>query len=417
MHTQLTTLLLAALLASAAHAGPLDPPPGPVAPSGPTLLDIHDNDLLADVVDDIDQRAQEHTLFETRIDVLSLPGDADNAHVIDTMGSYYLSDDVVVDDPLMSGILITAQHVTLDLNGKRVLHTNPALSGPVFSFGVHTPASASALLNIVVRNGTVSNFTNGQVRLYAELGRIENVTATGGEQSALSIFSGESSMFIGCRVDDAADGNYAFITSTSTYGAVVADCHARLTGIGFDVGDGAAIRDSTALAMQGAYGFFVESASVLRRCAARDGAGSGFYALFDEATIFTDCAAVNNAAAGFQLERSLATSCLAKGSGSDGYFMRFRNYLYNCTAIDSDDSGFEMVFEGNRVENCHAETVSGIPANEGFLAASGASGCMVVRNTAVNAFGHFVNASPGTTLFAPHWFDITLAGPWDNLAQ
>jgi len=417
MNLHLSTLIAASLFAGAALAGPLDPPPGPVGPSGPRLLDVYDNDSLADTVDDIDQVANEHLLFETRTDVLSLAGDDDSAHVIDVMGSYYLSDDVVVNDPGKGGIKIMANNVTLDLNGYRVIHTNPPAPGPDPYYGVFTWPAGELRTNVVVRNGTVSDFTSGQVRMWAQVSRVENIVATGGQTNVISIPSGDSNLIIGCRIDRAIDTGYAFVGGTNAYGYVAAECSARTAELGFYFRNGAAVRDCVASGLTLGTGFVIESGSVVRRCAARGNNGHGFFSNLDQTILIADCVASANAFSGFLLERTLAVNCLADSSGTDGFRLRFRNYLYNCTAIDSDDSGFEITFEGNRVEGCHAESVGAIPANEGFLATSDADGCMVVRNTAVNAFGHFVNAAPGTTLFAPHWFDITLAGPWDNVAQ
>ena len=84
----------AAALVRAARAD-LNPPPGPVQPTGRSLRDI-----------------------EPRVPLSSVPGNPDYNHVITQGGSYYLTGDVIV-PPNRSGILVNAPAgtVSLDLNG------------------------------------------------------------------------------------------------------------------------------------------------------------------------------------------------------------------------------------------------------------------------------------------------------------
>lgn len=90
------SLIGAAALVRAAKAGQLDPPMGPVAPTGKSLADIEPR---------------------TPINLNTVPGDALAAHVITQPGSYYLTGDVEA-PPSKNAILVVAPgNVAIDLRG------------------------------------------------------------------------------------------------------------------------------------------------------------------------------------------------------------------------------------------------------------------------------------------------------------
>jgi hypothetical protein len=115
------------------------------------------------------------------------PGDAPGFPVtISLPGSYRLSGDLTVPDVDISGIVITANNVTLDLNGFAIkgptVCTSAALDGPVTSCspGNNAGAGVEAVLSgpatgITVSNGTVRGFYYG-IYLGAG-GRVEKVLA------------------------------------------------------------------------------------------------------------------------------------------------------------------------------------------------------------------------------------------------
>ena len=102
-------------------------PPGPPAPTMKTL-------------DQVEPR--------TPIATNTTPGDGFNTFIISQPGSYYLTTNVVSGG---NGIFITANDVTLDLNGFTV-------QGEAASVGIYIE---SALTSDTVRNGTVSGFSYG----------------------------------------------------------------------------------------------------------------------------------------------------------------------------------------------------------------------------------------------------------------
>jgi hypothetical protein len=129
----LTGIVLVTMLATRAYGGPLDPPAAP-APTMKTLQQI-----------------------EPRTPISSLPA------TISTAGSYYLTDNLTG----ALGITITASNVTLDLSGFR-------LEGTGSNDGIVT---AVGMKNIIVRNGTVRNWSTG-VRLLDSSGNlVEGIVA------------------------------------------------------------------------------------------------------------------------------------------------------------------------------------------------------------------------------------------------
>jgi hypothetical protein len=84
------------------------------------------------------------------VDAQHTPGDATSAFVINQPGSYYLTTNIVGLDN-KHGISITTSNVNLDLNGFCLIGTSAARSGITVE---------SSGLGIVVRNGTVTSWSN-----------------------------------------------------------------------------------------------------------------------------------------------------------------------------------------------------------------------------------------------------------------
>lgn len=123
------SLLGAAALARRARAGDLNPPPGPVAPTGRTLKEI-----------------------EPRTPIQSLPGTPDYMFVISQPGSYFLAGDIAV-PPNMRAILVNvpAGDVSIDMEGF-------AIRGNSGGLGALT-ASTPGPDYIEISDGWVANFT------------------------------------------------------------------------------------------------------------------------------------------------------------------------------------------------------------------------------------------------------------------
>jgi parallel beta-helix repeat protein len=92
---------------------------------------------------------------EPRTDVLKLSGDASDLFLITNSGSYYLTTNIVGVSG-KNGIFITANNVTLDLNGFALLGVPGSVEG------IQVSGSLSCT-NVTVRNGNVSGWGSGGV--------------------------------------------------------------------------------------------------------------------------------------------------------------------------------------------------------------------------------------------------------------
>jgi hypothetical protein len=101
-------------------------PPGPPTPTMKTL-------------DQIEAR--------TSVDQVHTPGDASHAFVVSAAGSYYLTSDLLMAGS--DGILISANNVTLDLNGFAV----------ILSIGSNKKAITVTGNGVAVRNGTIRDWS------------------------------------------------------------------------------------------------------------------------------------------------------------------------------------------------------------------------------------------------------------------
>lgn len=135
MLTKTTAISFAILLGAhgGATAGPLDPPPGPIAPTMKTLTEIRPS---------------------TAISAENTPGDATSKYVITSPGSYYLTKNeaVLFLQGQQVGIRVEANNVSIDLNGFRLVGTAGTSAGIEVITGVHA---------VRVHNGTITSFEKG----------------------------------------------------------------------------------------------------------------------------------------------------------------------------------------------------------------------------------------------------------------
>src|ERR1051326_7927174 len=118
-------IAISGLAVSAALAGPLNPPGGPVSSSYKTLSEVEPR---------------------IAINATNTPGDSTCTYLITQPGSYYLTGNVT-GASARSGIKIAASDVTLDLNG----FTLTGVSGSYVAIGV-----VGAPANVTVMHGVVT---------------------------------------------------------------------------------------------------------------------------------------------------------------------------------------------------------------------------------------------------------------------
>src|SRR5688572_23937956 len=151
-------------------AGPLDPPPGTIAPTYKTLADVEPRIAISQA---------------------TTPGNDLYLFRITQPGSYYLTSNIRVDS-INYGIEITVSSVTIDLNGFTMYGgTEPGSSGIY--------ATQNHLRDITIRNGEFSNFEDSAINLGSFPvvgGAIENVKCR--SNRGHGIWVGNSFRIIGC---------------------------------------------------------------------------------------------------------------------------------------------------------------------------------------------------------------------------
>ncbi len=264
-------------LAPFSSAGPLTPPPGPVAPTkGPEP--------------------------RTAVNATNTPGNAFASHVLSQPGSYYLESNISVPAGVTWGVSITAPGVTLDLNGFTIDGNNHGSNGGVI---VNAPG-------VFIRNGTIRNvmnagisgaiFPTGSPGLTVENVRVLGVSGPGippggslGSGTA-GIFAGRGAVIRNCYVTDAAIGIAA------GFNANISGCTVENTRqFGLNIEGGAMVSDCVVVGVTGAadegHGFVLGTGSSVENCVARSNTGAGFVDTAE--TAFSNCRSSNNTGGGF----------------------------------------------------------------------------------------------------------------------
>jgi parallel beta-helix repeat protein len=193
MHPTITALTLA-LLTGATLAGPLTPPPGPVAPTMKTIAEAEPR---------------------TAINATNTPGDANSSFRITQPGSYYLTGNIT-GAPGKSGIEIAASGVTIDLGGF-------TLSGGAGSLdGIGMDGARS---DITVRDGTVTGWGSDGINI----GEVANIRGAvilrviSSNNGAFGIRTGRGAVVRDCAVSRNANIGISVITGSTVAGCSVVD--------------------------------------------------------------------------------------------------------------------------------------------------------------------------------------------------
>jgi hypothetical protein len=288
------------------NAGDLTPPPGPVAPTMKTLTQV-----------------------EPRTPVQDLSSNGTALYVIDQPGSYYLTANITGVSG-KHGIEVTAENVTLDLNGFALLGV------PGSQTGVAVSAS-----NVAVHEGTVRDW--GAWGVYAPNCsniRLENLLAADNGSSGLA--AGPGCTVVNCN----AVGNQAAGIIVSS-GSVIG-CTARSNGW-----FGIQVTESTvsACTVQGNEDGIVASYSTVSECTATTANSNGIWAA-----------------------QSTVVNCTAIGNGQNGVYAEQGSTIKDCTVVQNSDAGIEA--SASIVFRCTAKNnYRGIEAHDG---------CSVVSNNCAN---------------------------------
>lgn len=280
------------LMAPCALAGPITPPPGPVASTpGP----------------------------EPRIAIngVNTPGDSNSIYKISQPGSYYLTGNLAGASG-KHGIEITASDVSIDLMGFVLTGVAGSLDG--------ISATADDLDRLSVVNGSVLRF--------------------GGDGVDLGTTNGTGSRIE--RIHAVLNGGEGIRAATS---AVVATCTASQNGgNGIGVGYLCIITDCTARG-NGGYGIALATGSV-SGCSSNLNDDNGFQSY--AAVSFVNCSAYGGRTNGFEIgDGGSATDCAAHSNSDDGFVGTYGATFTSCQAYDNLGNGFN-VNEGCLIEACTA---------------------------------------------------------------
>ena len=341
--------LLALILPAAAGAQGSLAPPGAPAPTMKTLTQV-----------------------EPRTPISALP------FVITNAGSYYLTTNVIAiaSNP---GITISANNVTLDLNGFTVQGV------PTAGTAVSMP---NACTNVTVRNGVITGWSNNGVygtavyNLLCERLTISDVVNYG-------IYCIGSGTVRDCLVQSAGpSGIYINI-------GILSGCTARCSG-----GYGISAYYSTVLncTVAGGHGGIWADHSTVSGCSIQSGGGLGIHAC---SSAVSGCFVQGFSYSGIWLDTS---GCQIIGN----------NCIGNNTSASTSDAGIYVYCNNNRVENNHV-TGSGYA---GIYVLSGQTGNVVIRNT-VTGTGTNNYVTNSTSAFGPIITTsgtITNLNPWANFS-
>lgn len=291
---------IAALAASGAVAGELDPPAGPVAPTMKDLVDVEPRQIIRND-------------FDTNTPI-----------VISSPGSYYLGEDILGFFG-QHGIEIAASDVTLDLNGFTIRGNTEV--GSLDGINI-----SGDRFNISIHNGTVRDFFGAGINSdtdrnarFADV-RVFNNGGAGIKGSINTVVTGCSAW---------GNGEVGIAVS---HNSAVSDCNAYQNGEdGFSIGVGSAATNCAAWD-NGEHGFTTGNGATLMNCSARLNTLSGFNTPqrctllncaaidndmhgFDSinACTYLNCSAAQNSMNGFEVDNALVRGCVANANGGLNY--------------------------------------------------------------------------------------------------
>lgn len=271
-------LAAGALLTNRAAAGPLDPPAGPITPTGKTLTEVEPR---------------------TAINAANTPGNATSLFRITQPGSYYLTANITGVSG-RSGIAVASTGVTIDLNGF-------ALNGvPGSGSGISAEVIPS---RVRVLNGTISGWGGSGVSLSAGSATsviVENVISTNNANSGINVgenalvkncvanFNGSIgilvtrySVVIGCVATNNSSVGIAF-----NFGCLIQNCVVSgNTTVGISGVGGSTIVHCSAFS-NNTHGFVLNGSGTIADCTARSNIANGFTA--GDGVNIQRCSSVSN---------------------------------------------------------------------------------------------------------------------------
>jgi hypothetical protein len=358
----------AALATRLAEGGSLNPPPGPITPTGKTTDQI-----------------------EPRIDLLNAPAsanvtsDANNHYIINNPGSYYLSANLGVTKT--NGIVVQSRDVVLDFGGFTILRTSG--SGGVGILVNHEAALRNGSLRgfdtgvNVLQGSQLEDLSTGACVTGFAIGVASVATRCIAKNSTTCGFSGDQGCILVDCATIAGSKGYEF-----AQGCVLTRCSAAFgTDVGFggqegctlesctvisggadpfaafQFGDGCALTRCSVAQTTAQHGFSVGAGCLLQDCLVEGSSSgtalsSGFQLAGSTArgcvanNIQTSLAAAKSNGAGFTTlgDGNVFEACVARGNAGAGFYVQTNNVIARCQAISNAFSGIEVFGSSNVVE-------------------------------------------------------------------
>ena len=286
----------------------------------------------------------------TPVDAAHTGSGGSSEFLITQPGSYYLTTNVVGVSG-ENGINISANNVTLDLNGFSVQGISGVWSGVYIHAGY---------TNVTVRDGIISGWgtssTYSGVECYANNVILERLKVSA--------------------------NHYGIYLDSS---GVVRDCNCyNNTDIGIQV-----------------------NAGEVSGCEALNNASTGIYVVTGTVS---DCVALNNTSYGIEVGNNCTVKDCTSDNNYDGIFVNGSySQITGNTCSSNSDSGIEIPLTKDRIDN---NTV-GDNGSYGILEYSQNAGNIITRNFAPGNFSNYYNTS-GNTDFAPIQTPSTATSPWAN---
>ncbi len=399
MNTLLQTSLATALLVTSGVvlAGDVNPPAGPIGPTGVTLAEIRANlDAIEDqAIDAFDTLVGIHTATP----IESLPGDVGAEYVISQPGAYFLSANHL-GDGANTVIEVRASDVVIDLRGFAIL--GDGLFAGTGSYGIDTVGGVN---NVTVRNGSIATFgdsSGGGVRLNGEGNRVEDVRVVTTQGSGIR--TGGNSIVLRSVVYNAGSG------ISAGFASVLRDCAVQsAAGNGYTLDSGCVVENCTA-DQNGNDGFSASEGVVIEGCASSRNGDDG-YDLFS-ATV-RESAAYQNDNAGFRAFGSSIYACSAGYGAGIGFDLSAGNSVTRCYAISNTIGGFRLTGVRNHVaSNFAGSHFSGF----GYQVLASATDCFVTANFA-RSNAQYYDFQTTNGILGTRRVNLTGATIWDNFSH
>ena len=315
----LAVIVLVCSWAILSDAGSLNPS-APPAPTMHTLEDIYNE--VGNIIS-----------TDPRVNVQSLPSSSSAIYVISQSGSYYLTDNITGETD-KHGIEITANDVTIDLNGYALI--GQGKTDGTTGHGIIGPG------RICVMNGSIINWREDGINL-GHYSRISNITVAdcGGNGICVGDY--------GANIKRCTSSGNNLIGIYAGENSTISDCTAKSnSGIGIQVGPGSSITQCIASWNGGSCGIYADSGSSVFGCTAQYNTSDGIWAWegsvvnsctssrnFDdgiegrgEGVTIVNCNSFRNTGTGIEAENSLVLgNCSVRNTPNLG--------LTNCTNLNN----------------------------------------------------------------------------------